>query len=188
MEKSEIRKLYKAKRKALSKDERNALSRKICTRIFESFSLENKTISLFLPIKRLHEIDTFIVLEKAQKMGCKIGLPTMHADGKSMTHYTFEKIDDLKENAFGIPELTEGKVIEPIEFDFVFVPLLAVDSFGNRVGYGNGFYDRFLAECSEKCVFIGLHYFDEFIEIDDPSPIDKPLHYLISPTKTYHFE
>lgn len=188
MEKSEIRATYKAKRKALSELERNVLSQKICTRIFESFSLENKTISLFLPIKRLHEIDTFILLENAQKMGCRIGLPTMHADGKSMTHFTFEKMEDLRENAFGIPELTEGKVIEPIEFDFVFVPLLAADSSGNRVGYGKGFYDRFLAECSEECVFVGLHYFDEFVEIDDLSLLDKPLHYLITPTKIEHFE
>jgi 5-formyltetrahydrofolate cyclo-ligase len=187
MEKSEIRKIYKAKRKALSEVEHNQLSQKICTRIFESFSLENKTISLFLPIKRLHEIDTFKVLKNAQKMGCRIGLPTINSDGKSMTHFRFEKMEDLKENALGIPELSDGEIILPSEFDFVFVPLLALDSKGNRVGYGKGFYDRFLTECSQDCKFIGLHYFNEFTEIDDLSPLDRPLHYLISPTKTDHF-
>ena len=69
----------------------------------------------------------------------------------------------------------------------MFVPLLAIDTKGNRVGYGKGYYDRFLKQCKKDCLFIGLQLFDEIIQIDDINQFDIALHYCITPTQIIQF-
>ena len=71
--------------------------------------------------------------------------------------------------------------------DIVLVPLLVVDSFGNRVGYGKGVYDRMLASCSVKTIFIGLSLFELVEQIEDVDAYDVPLTYCITPTKCIAF-
>ena len=75
----------------------------------------------------------------------------------------------------------------PKKIDVVFVPLLAFDSKGHRVGYGKGFYDRFLNECRKDVITVGLSFFeaeDEFIEANET---DVPLDYCVTPLKVYSF-
>jgi 5-formyltetrahydrofolate cyclo-ligase len=79
-------------------------------------------------------------------------------------------------------------VIAADRLDIVFVPLLAVDKQGNRVGYGKGFYDRFLRKCAPGCQFIGLHYFDLEDRIDDVLPTDIRLNAVVMPNKVVRFE
>ncbi|MBI3237766.1 MAG: hypothetical protein HYZ43_02800 [Flavobacteriia bacterium] len=65
---------------------------------------------------------------------------------------------------------------------------MAVDKFGHRVGYGKGFYDRFLRKCSPSCQFIGLHYFDVEESISDVLPTDVKLNALVTPEKIIRFD
>ena len=69
----------------------------------------------------------------------------------------------------------------------VLVPLLAFDSKGYRVGYGKGFYDRFLKQCRNDCVKIGLSYFEPIDAINDAGEFDVPLDFCITPQKAYVF-
>jgi len=69
----------------------------------------------------------------------------------------------------------------------VFVPLLAFDKSGNRVGYGKGFYDNFLAKCNPETLKIGLSFFEIEEEILDINPKDIRLNLCITPQKTYNF-
>jgi 5-formyltetrahydrofolate cyclo-ligase len=71
--------------------------------------------------------------------------------------------------------------------DVVFIPLLAFDEKGNRVGYGKGFYDRFLAKCRPETVKIGLSFFEATPEITDVSPDDIRLDWCVTPEKVYSF-
>jgi 5-formyltetrahydrofolate cyclo-ligase len=90
-------------------------------------------------------------------------------------------------NEWGITEPKQGQSIAPQEIDLVFVPMLVCDQQGNRVGYGKGFYDRFLAQCREDVVKIGFSYFEPVERITDTADFDVPLTYCITPSATYEF-
>lgn len=90
-------------------------------------------------------------------------------------------------DAWGIPEPVTGVTANPAEADMVFVPLLAFDGSGHRVGYGKGFYDRFLTQCRTDCIRIGLSWFGPVDAIDDLRPEDIPLHLCITPERIYAF-
>ena len=187
MTKQQIREHYKKKRSEITKDQLKSNSETICSIIFENIELRNKTISLFLPIEQQNEINTYLILEKAVLDGARVGLQRINKQDISLKHYLFENKQQLIRNNLGIPEPSYGEEVTSTEFDIVFVPLLAIDIKGNRVGYGKGYYDRFLKECKEECLFIGLHLFDEFTNIDDINKFDIALHYCITPTKIIQF-
>jgi len=70
----------------------------------------------------------------------------------------------------------------------VFIPLLAFDTKGNRVGYGAGFYDNMLAKCKPNCIKVGLSFFDtEKNLIEGVFEGDIPLDYCVTPTQIYTF-
>jgi 5-formyltetrahydrofolate cyclo-ligase len=188
MTKKECRNYFKQKRLELSADELNRRSELICETLFSRFQLEGKTISLFLPIERHKEINTYFILEKGMSIGVNIGLPKISESDHTLKHYLYESPDQLAINTWGIPEPVKGKLIKPRQLDVVFVPLLAIDKSGHRVGYGKGYYDRFLQKCHHQCLFIGLHLFDEVSVIEDIDTHDIPLNYCITPSTIVSFE
>ena len=94
---------------------------------------------------------------------------------------------DEDQNEFGIPEPIYGNICEISKIDYVFVPLLCFDEEGNRVGYGQGFYDKFLSSCKDNCIKIGLSHFDPVYKIEDCNDMDIKLDFCITPNKTYAF-
>jgi 5-formyltetrahydrofolate cyclo-ligase len=189
MLKSEIRSLFKSERNKISDLELNQKSQLICEIALNSFNLNNKTVSIFLPITKFKEVNTFFILNQLKKdKTTKVALPISNFYDNSLTHFLFHDGIQIEENKFGIPEPINGDVeVKNFEFDVVFVPLLAIDFHGYRVGYGKGFYDRFMKDCKESCIFIGLNIFDNQIEIDDINEYDIPLDYCISPNHMYKF-
>ena len=188
MQKASIRSLYKQKRLEITPDELERRSSQICEQLFTHFQLEGKLLSLFLPIERQREINTYTILEKGISIGATIALPKSDFEKHSMKHFQFENHSQLKVNEFGIPEPSSGKLIKPEALDMVFIPLLAVDATGHRIGYGKGFSDRFLRKCRPNCIFIGLHLFDEMCIIDDVDRHDIRLDYCITPTQIIRFD
>ena len=188
MTKQELRFLSKEKRIDISPAELERKSEMICNLLFSKFQLSGKTMSLFLPIERQKEINTYTILEKGISLDVKIALPKTVPDSSNLKHILYESQAQLSLNAYGIPEPKDGIVIKPNQFDFVLVPLLAIDKSGYRIGYGKGYYDRFLKKCAPNCIFIGLHLFEEFSEIDDLNKYDIPLNYCITPTQIIHFD
>lgn len=189
MTKPELRKYYLQKRKELSPKELEDLSEKICHIVFSSFQLENKKISLFLPIENKKEINTYKIWEKAISFGATVAIPKMNMSTLDLKHIVFDSINQLEVVQFGIPEPKKGKLIAAEHFDYVFVPLLAIDYKGNRVGYGKGVYDRFLKKCSPNCKFIGLTYFDVMEdEIPEITFNDIKLDVCVTPNKLYRFK
>jgi 5-formyltetrahydrofolate cyclo-ligase len=188
MKKSECRTYFKLKRLELSPSEIETRSEMICEAIFTKFQLEGKTMSLFLPIEKHKEINTYHILEKGISIGAKIGLPKIVPNTHTLKHYQYESHAKLEVNSMGIPEPTKGKLIKTESLDIVFIPLLAVDKTGHRIGYGKGFYDRFLKKCSAHCLFVGLHLFDEFVDIEDIDTHDVQLNYCITPFRIVKFD
>ena len=69
----------------------------------------------------------------------------------------------------------------------VFVPLLVFDQHGHRVGYGKGYYDRFLDQCSESTLKVGLTFFDPVTKIEDIETHDISLDFALTPERIYAF-
>ncbi|MDP2160837.1 MAG: 5-formyltetrahydrofolate cyclo-ligase, partial [Flavobacterium sp.] len=90
-------------------------------------------------------------------------------------------------NDYGIPEPVDGLEVPVAKIDVVFVPLLAYDKNGHRVGYGKGFYDRFLSECKPTTIKIGLSFFEPEDLIEDVFESDIQLNYCITPQTIYIF-
>lgn len=90
-------------------------------------------------------------------------------------------------SAFGILEPTDGNVVPPEEISLILVPLLCFDMRGYRVGYGKGFYDRYLKRCSPDAVTIGFSWFGPVKAIEDIDANDVPLKYCITPDQLYVF-
>lgn len=186
MKKRELKNIYKAKRELINNEYLNDLSYKIINIILNRLELSKKTISIFLPIKTQKEIDSFKLLNYLLKDN-RIGVSKSNFENNTMKHYVYEHGQLLVENKFGIPEPLEGVEIEPKDFDIVFIPLFTIDTFGNRVGFGKGFYDRFLTQCNPNCIFIGLHLFEDIDIIDDVNQFDIKLDICITPTKIIEF-
>lgn len=90
-------------------------------------------------------------------------------------------------NTFGILEPSSGETLQPDQFDLVFVPLVAVEQRGYRVGYGKGYYDRFLSACKKEVTTVGFSFFEPLPSIDDLEAHDVPLSFCITPFHTYAF-
>lgn len=90
-------------------------------------------------------------------------------------------------NNVGIDEPVNGNEILSNEIEMIIVPLLGFDRKGYRVGYGKGYYDRFLKKCNSDCVKIGFSYFDPIDAIDDINSFDIPLDFCITYEKIYAF-
>lgn len=140
---------------------------------------------IFLPITAKNEIDTINLLSILQGKDKNIVVPKV--EHHSLAHYLLTDNTKFQKNKWGIPEPLNGIEIKPDKIDVVFIPLLAFDSKGNRVGYGKGYYDKFLASCKSEVLKIGLSFFEAEPLISDVSTDDIPLDYCATPNKNYSF-
>ncbi|HEX8060928.1 MAG TPA: 5-formyltetrahydrofolate cyclo-ligase [Cyclobacteriaceae bacterium] len=189
MTKAEARQYYLEQRKALSDAERDILNFKIYNRIFASGYLElKKTVHIFLSMERTEEPDTWQLIDKIRRElpHVRLVIPRINDSG-SLDHFYFEGLHQLKQNNFGILEPAQGIPATLTKLDFVFVPLAAFDVEGNRVGYGKGYYDRFLKECRPDCVKAGLSFFEPAETFSDVEAHDVPLNLCFTPTQVYTF-
>jgi 5-formyltetrahydrofolate cyclo-ligase len=187
MDKKLLRKKYLEKRIGLSPARRQQYSEQICELFLKNFQVEGKLVSLFLPIERKFEINTYLFLERLQNIGASVCLTKSNFEDQSLKHIVYDSSTVLATNEFGIPEPKNGYEIEINRITIVLVPLLICDNKGNRVGYGKGFYDRFLQQCSSNCKFVGINYFSPIEEVCDVLESDVPLHFLITPNEIIKF-
>ena len=142
---------------------------------------------LFLPVLNKKEIDTGPILSILQGKDKNIVLPKVAVDN-SLLNYLLTDSTIIKNNKWDIPEPVNGLEVPSLEIDIVFIPLLAFDLYGNRVGYGKGFYDNFLKQCRPDIIKIGLSFFEpEDKAIIDVREEDISLDYCVSPTTIYTF-
>lgn len=116
-----------------------------------------------------------------------VAAPKISAKNLEMTHYQISENGVFEKNTFGIEEPTSGNLVSSESFDLVLVPLLAFDVHGYRVGHGKGYYDRFLSECKDGVVKVGLSFFDPVAAIEDINEYDIPLDYCCTPEGLYNW-
>ena len=191
MNKSELRKIYLEKRAAMSAVEIDAASRAVAERFFSEVDLGDvKKLHTFIRVARTHELDTSRIYYRLwrERADIETYAPRIELGGTKMENVFFHAASDLIENRWGIREPDGEQTASPTEFDIVLVPLLAFDAQGHRVGYGKGYYDRFLSECRPDCLKIGLSAFDSETKIDDVHEGDVRLDLCLTPEESYAFE
>ena len=186
--KTELRKKYLEKRKSLSDIEIEGFSEKIFNRVKEYFDLEKiNNIHIFISSEKLKEVKTDEFIKFLWERGKMVFIPKV--SGKELLCCELVKETILKPNAWGIGE-PKGKPISlnSVSIDMVIIPLVYCDKKGNRIGYGKGFYDRFLSKINRNALKVGVSIFTPNEEIIDISPEDIALDYLVTSSEVFSFK
>jgi 5-formyltetrahydrofolate cyclo-ligase len=190
MKKKELRKVYLDKRAALSRVQFSRGCSKIGGLLYGSFEWTGiKYLHHYLPILDSNEIDTSLILSHviSKNLSIKRIVPRVNKSALELEHLFLRKETILKTNKWGIPEPTGSETVPEDLIDLVIVPLLCFDKRGHRVGYGGGFYDRFLAKCRPDCIKIGVSLFDPVDQISDIHDGDVSLDFCVTPERVYEF-
>ncbi len=190
MNKAQLRPLYIEKRRQYTPEEIQWKSLQIAMNFFSRFNLENiRYLHVFLPIIRQNEPDTWTIIQRITKNypAVQIVVPRANLHTLNMESYLYEPGVALQANKWGIYEPINARLIEASAIDMILLPLLAFDEKGYRVGYGKGFYDRYLQRCRKEMIKIGLSPEGPVAEISDTDSYDAKMDYCISPEKVWEF-
>lgn len=189
MKKVDSRNLYKERRLQLSVDEIERLDDLLLIQFQQLIIDIPALIMTYSPIKKFNEFDPQLITDYCyfKNPDQQLFYPvTANGDGEMGAMI----VDDrtlFETNKYGIDEPIDGIDMFPEEIDMIIVPLLAFDKKGYRVGYGKGYYDRFLSHCRKDCIKIGFSYFDCISKIEDVDRYDIKLNFCITPYRTYSF-
>ena len=181
-----IRAIYQKKRDDLSYEEIYNLSISISNKCLDLpiWNLEN--FHIFLSIQTKKEVDTSPLLSIIMGKDRQVIIPRI-IEFKNLEHILLTDQTILKKNSHDIPEPQNGISISPRIIDVVFVPLYIFDIEGNRIGYGGGYYDRFLKKCKKESVKVGLSLFEPVKLLEDISKFDIKLDYAVTPKSIFRF-
>ena len=188
MTKSELRKIFKSKRMSLSSEAVEDYSLSIANRLLQLDIWMHQYFHLFLSIEEQREVNTEHIMTLLAGKDKNIVISKSDFETGTMRNYLLTDSTVIRKNTYNIPEPEDGIEIDNDLIDVVFVPLLAYDQEGNRVGYGQGFYDRFLSKCRPSAKKIGLSFFDPVESISDVHPKDIRLDYCITPKGIHTFK
>jgi len=143
--KSNARKNFLKRRINLPENEITSSNSSILKRVTNLKEFEEaNTIHVYASMNKRYEVDTFSIIDYALKNGKKVIVPVMRENGK-LNHCEIDSTDSLEPNSWGVPEPVNQKTLEHVKPDIIFVPMVAGDLQKNRLGYGKGYYDRFLS-------------------------------------------
>lgn len=189
MNKSEIRKEYKKKRDEITTAQKMRWDDLILIQ-FQTVELPFlSNVLSFYSIEENNEVNSFLLTDYLhfRNPSLQVAYPRMHTDTTTMQALIAPPDGAFETNEFGITEPTGSQVLAAADVELVLVPMLAFDQGGRRVGYGKGYYDRFLSTCSADCLKIGVSYFPPVDSIDDAADFDVPLDFCITPEMVYVF-
>ena len=150
--KAELRAKRRRRREALSDEHKKELDRRIAERVTSLYQYKNaKTVMIY--VSTAIEVDTFEIIERALADGKKIALPRCIKGTRNMEFHYISSLDDLERGSFNVLEPKEElEIVTDYSDTLMVVPALSLDSFGYRLGYGGGYYDRFLSDFKGKSV------------------------------------
>lgn len=188
--KKEARTEFSAKRLALDALETERRSAGILLSVQKLDWAKFTMVHAFLPIREVNEPDTYRIIEwlRVSHPDIRIVISKSDLETYTMRHFIWDEQTVLSVNRWGVPEPQAGIEIAPGQLDLVFVPLLAVDKQGQRVGYGKGFYDRFLHECRTDVYTVGLSFFEPVDRISDTALTDIPINMCVTPGRIHYFK
>ncbi len=187
MTKKEIRKLYKQKRIELPEKERRKFDDLLLISFQQLWYDNIQVVMSYWPLQTMAELNTHLFTDylSFRIPGLQVVYPLIK--NGYLEAVLVDENTNFKVNDYNITEPIDGTTIDPKAIDLVLTPLLAFDKNGYRVGYGKGYYDKFLATCRPDVIKIGCSYFDPVDSIDDINEFDVPLNICITPNRTHEF-
>lgn len=185
-DKKTLRLKYKKLRENLSEESIEEMSLQLANQALKIPIWDKTHYHIFLSISTKKEVNTDYLMHILQGKDKSIVVSKADFLTGEMKHFLLQENTVLKTSEYGIPEPVSGIEVSPEMLDVVFVPLLAYDENGHRIGYGKGFYDRFLKKCNTTTVFVGLSFFESEPEIFFETT-DVPLNFCITPKKIMDF-
>lgn len=190
MRKKEIRAFFLKKRA----DSNPADNERIATRLGEVLSEkpEMKILHSFIANPTKKEVNTRLICQSLQAKlpTLQWAAPHMIPGSRKLESYAWNDKTEFVTNRFGIeePNPATSQLVEIQTIDAVLVPLLTFDETGHRVGYGGGYYDRFLAQCRPDALKIGLSFFEPVEQIEDLNEWDVRLDICVTPDRIYRWD
>ena len=188
MDKKVLRSKYKVLRQSLTQEEIEDKSLAIANQLLRMDTVPSGRLvwdklyyHLFLTIEEQKEINSEYMLQILAGKDKEIVISKCEFATLGMTHFLLTDNTKIKKNSYNVPEPVDGLEVPDAKIDVVFVPLLAYDKQGNRVGYGKGFYDNFLSKCKPETIKIGLSFFPPEEKIEDISANDVKLDFCVTP-------
>lgn len=156
--KESIRLENKKKRDSMDSLIKEKLDRKIYENLIKSKAYANSNF-IFIYVSMKNEVDTHRIIKFSIENGKKVCVPKVISKKDGMESVLIKSFSDLKAGKYGILEPKEDRfIVNPKDVDLVITPGLAFDMSGGRLGYGAGFYDRFLKDTSKDCIKAGIAY------------------------------
>ena len=167
MKKAELRNIYKEKRNNLSDVEISQFEENIYQQIFDLDLSNVKNVHLFLSMRKFKEINTKPLIDYFRSKNKRIVVSRCNFESTTLSHFFLDEDTKIALNKFGVPEPVNAEEVLETELDLIFVPMLISDENNYRVGYGKGYYDRFLSNCRKDAMIIGLNFFKPISKIED---------------------
>lgn len=189
MTKDQLRVLYKQKRAAIPAAERARLQDLMLIQ-FQKLDIEIPSmIMTYAVFEQMNEFDPEPITDYCyfKNPVQTLFYPVVHPDSKCMLSVVVNDETIFEPNKYGILQPVNAMPMFPEEIDMIIVPLMAYDVIGHRVGYGKGYYDRFLKECKDDAIKVGFSFFEPEMSIRGASRNDVKLDYCISPERIYSF-
>ncbi|MHC0035913.1 5-formyltetrahydrofolate cyclo-ligase [Pseudoneobacillus sp. C159] len=179
MNKKEYRSILMEELKKLSKPQHEQFSYEIANKLFSNpLWLEATTIGI--TVSRFPEVDTFQIIRKAWEQNKRVSVPKCHPKDRTMSFHAINQFTQLETVYYGLLEPIEANTLKVAsdEIDLLIVPGLAFSKSGYRLGFGGGYYDRFLVNYRGNTVSLAFpQQIREDVPIEDH---DIPVKQIIS--------
>lgn len=187
MTKKELRAYYLNQRNSLSKSETTNISSKINGLLKSVCGSNIQTVHSFLPIPNSKEVDIWPFIDLCWEKGLTVATSVTHFNPKRLEHSIITRKTKFESGVYNTLIPSPLQPIEINKLDLVIVPLLCIDKFGNRIGYGQGFYDGFLSKLDSSTKKIGVSMFDVLSEKIETDEWDVKLDSVITPFEVIEF-
>ncbi len=190
MTKSELRILYKQRRKAILLSQKDKLEDLMLIQFQRLNIAIPAMIMTYAPFEKFNEFDPQLITDYCyfKNNNQVLFYTVINSEDSSMQCFGVDDHTLFAPNRYGFDEPVNGILIPATAIEMIIVPLLAFDTSGNRVGYGKGYYDRFFQTCRKDVLKIGFSFFEAEQMIDDVNELDVPLDYCITPEMIYEFK
>ena len=180
-----LRKSFKKQRSLLDINQVKGLSKRIFENLLELNIWDKSFYHLYLSNQINNEVETDEIVNLLFMKNKRVFVPKML--GKDLLNIEIDNNTKYSLNQLGIREPISSNQKDASLLEVIFVPLLIFDKLGHRVGYGGGYYDKFLGNIKDDVLKIGLSLFEPIDKIQDIERHDIRLDYSITPKRVYDF-